>query len=391
MPNDSIISRLKGERGTSVKVSVKRKGEQELLDFEIIRDKIPIYSVDVSYVIRDNTGYIKISRFAQTTVEEFLQAARELKEKGIHKVILDLRGNNGGYMGAATNIADQFLEDGKLIVYTEGKSSPKKEVFATDKGIFKDVEVMILIDEWSASASEILAGAIQDNDRGIIVGRRSFGKGLVQEESRLSDGSALRLTIARYYTPTGRSIQKPYTENHEDYYNELYNRYTHGEFVYADSIQFADSLKYYTPEGYVVYGGGGIMPDIFIPFDTAGITKYFARVSRRGLVYRFTFDYSDKHREQLNQFETLEEFDDYVKSLNLLEEFIRYAEDNGVKRDPEGIKESEKVIRTQIRAYLARNFFDNEGFFPILHEIDNTLNQAVEIFSDKTYEEIKPL
>jgi len=254
IPSNDLVGMLKGEMGTKVKISLERKGVSDLIDAEIIRDKIPIYSVDVAYMVTNEIGYIKINRFAETTFREFLEGVKKLQKQNLKKLILDLRGNNGGYMVAATNIVDQFLEEGKLIVYTQGKASPRQEIYSSSRGMCKDIEVAVLQDEWAASASEILAGALQDNDRGTIIGRRSFGKGLVQEAYPLSDGSVIRLTIARYYTPTGRSIQKPYGDDKMEYYNDIYHRFQNGEFEVADSIHFADSLKYTTPEGKVVFG-----------------------------------------------------------------------------------------------------------------------------------------
>ncbi|MFC2113698.1 S41 family peptidase, partial [Bacteroidota bacterium] len=286
MPTNDIVGMLKGKRGTRVNVSIARRGIEELLDFEITRDRIPIASVDLAYMLTDEIGFIKISEFSKTSADEFLTAVDTLNAQGMTKLILDLRWNGGGYMNSAIEIADQFLSAGTPIVYTEGYAQPRKDILATAKGKLLEHDLIILIDERSASASEIVAGAIQDNDRGLILGRRSFGKGLVQQQTMFSDGSALRLTIARYYTPTGRSIQKPYENGLDDYIHEVYNRFERGEFIYADSIKFADSLKYTTPGGKTVYGGGGIMPDIFVPVDTTLYTRYYNKVSSRGLIYR---------------------------------------------------------------------------------------------------------
>ena len=377
---EKVVGMLKGPRGTTVKVGIKRPGTRNILDFTIVRDKIPLYSVDVSYMVDDEIGYVKISKFAKTTLEEFNAAVEKLKTLGMKKFILDLRNNNGGYMDAATNIADQFLGDNQLIVYTEGRARPRVNIMSKPGGNCLDEEVVVLIDEWTASASEILAGAIQDNDRGLIIGRRSFGKGLVQEPIVLNDGSALRLTIARYYTPTGRSIQKPYTRGREDfYYNDINIRYENGEFMEKDSIEFNDSLKFYTPEGKTVYGGGGIMPDIFIPLDTSGITPYFIEVRNTGLIYRFAFDYSDKEREKLKTFEHWQDLDRYLDTRDLYRQFIAFAEQKGIRGNLHDKKISREVINVQLKAYIVRNIFDNEGFFPILHRIDNTFLKSVEI------------
>jgi len=383
IPSDNIVKMLKGEKGTTVRVSVLRKGTPELIDFSIIRDDIPLYSVDVSYMIDAETGYIKISQFAQTTYQEFLTAVAKLKSRGMNRLILDLRGNGGGIMDAAIKIADEFLKEGQLIVYTEGRARPRNEDRASSNGILEDDELVILIDELSASASEILAGAIQDNDRGLIIGRRSFGKGLVQEQMRFTDGSALRLTVARYYTPTGRCIQKPYTDDRRDYYLDIDNRYIHGELTSRDSIHFADSLKFITPGGKVVYGGGGIMPDVFVPIDTTGITPYFNRVRSLGLIYRFAFYYTDLHRKQLSGFKKAEEIDSYLSDQDLMKQFIAYAADKGVKPNYAQIKESEKDIMTQAKAYIARNLIDNDGFYPIIRKIDNTLEVAIDTITSK--------
>ncbi|MDA3778691.1 MAG: S41 family peptidase [Bacteroidales bacterium] len=377
--NSEVIGKLKGPRGTTVNVGIKRKNADNLLYFDIVRDKIPLYSVDVSYMINDDIGYVKISRFASTTYKEFVEAIEKLKKQSLKKIIIDLRGNSGGFMNAATNIADQFLDQGKLIVYTEGKSSPRNDVYSTSRGLCKDMDLAILIDEWSASASEILAGAIQDNDRGIIVGRRSFGKGLVQEQSKLSDGSAIRLTIARYYTPTGRCIQKSYQNGAENYFDDLNERFENGEFSEADSIHFNDSLKFLTPEGNVVYGGGGIMPDIFVSIDTSGFSKYLAKISNMGLIYEFAFNYVDNNRKLLSKFDNYIEITKYLEKKNVFEEFIDYAASEGISREIEGYEKSEKLLRTQLKAYIARNIIDNEGFYPIIKDVDKTLQKCISV------------
>jgi carboxyl-terminal processing protease len=380
--SDDVVGMLKGEKGTKVKVSLERKNVPELIDIEIIRDKIPLYSVDVSYMIDDEIGFIKINRFSGTTYDEFIEGAEKLLKKGMKKLILDLRGNTGGYMVAATNIVDQFLEAGKMIVYTQGKSSPKQEIYSTSNGICKDVELIVLQDEFAASASEIVSGAIQDNDRGTIIGRRSFGKGLVQEPYQLSDGSVIRLTIARYYTPTGRSIQKPYDDDKKDYYNDLNERYQHGEFLEADSIQFADSLKYFTPEGNVVYGGGGIMPDVFVPLDTTGYSKYYAETVRKGVVFNFAFKYVDENREFLTKYEDATSINDYLESINIFDDFAEFAEQNGLPKSTKGFKYSRNLVNTQLKANIARNIMDNYGFYPIIEDVDATLKVAISYFKE---------
>jgi carboxyl-terminal processing protease len=377
LQSDAIVKKLKGPRGTKVKVTIKRPGKKCELVFDITRNKIPLYSVDVSYMLNDATGYIKISQFARTTYTEFYAAVKKLQAKGMKKIVLDLRGNGGGYLEAAISLAEQFLDKGKLIVYTKGRAKPREDFLVIDTGICKNNKVAILIDEYTASASEILAGAIQDNDRGIIVGRRSFGKGLVQEQTTLADGSAIRLTVARYYTPTGRCIQKSYKNGIEDYYKDLGNRYVHGEFENKDSIKFNDSLKFKTPKGKIVYGGGGIMPDIFVPFDTSGVTNFYSEVRDRGLIYKFAFNYSDINRNILKNISTLADFRKYLKKDKVFEKFIEYAKKQDLKPEKKELKISEKLITTQVEAFIARNFFDNDGYYPIIREVDETLDKAI--------------
>lgn len=378
IPDQGIISLLKGPRGTEVTIKILRKGEDSLLPFTIKRDKIPIISVDVAYMVNETTGYIKISRFSMTTYQEFMEGLLKLKDLGMTKLILDLRGNVGGVMDPATMIADEFLDEGKLIVYTEGRASPRQDIYASANGNFLEGELVVLQDELSASASEILSGAIQDNDRGTIIGRRSFGKGLVQEPMAFNDGSAMRLTIARYYTPTGRSIQKSYSNGSDDYYDELHDRFIHGEAWEADSIHFADSLKYMTPGGKVVFGGGGIMPDLFIPADTSGGSAYFNRVRALSLIYRFALKYSDDNRNQLDKLVSPAEFVEYLEADNIMTRFIEYASANGVKADRAGISRSQDLIAIQLKAYIARNFLDNDGFYPIWEDLDTTLKEAID-------------
>jgi carboxyl-terminal processing protease len=373
--DEKIMSMLKGRSGTVVKVKILRSGLKDLLTFDIIRDKIPIYSVDVDYMVDSYTGYLKINAFAMTTYDEFINALHDLKSKGMMNLILDLRGNSGGIMDAAIQIANEFLSKGQLIVYTKGRSQPRSEARATGDGEFEEGKLVVLIDEWSASASEILAGAIQDNDRGTIIGRRSFGKGLVQEPIPFSDGSGMRLTIARYYTPTGRSIQKPYTDGFEKYYDDLNDRFNRGEFEVSDSIHFSDSLKFTTPGGKIVYGGGGIMPDKFVPADTTGISPYFSKV--RSLIYRFALKYTENNRETLKKFVDADEMEKFLNKQSLLDQFVKYAEMNGIKREPSGIKMSASIMETQIKAYIARNILDNKGFYPIWEDIDTTLKYAI--------------
>jgi carboxyl-terminal processing protease len=382
MPSDSIVGKLRGPRGTQVNVSVIRRNVEELLSFDIIRDNIPLYSVDVAYMVKSDIGFLKLNKFSATTEEEFVSAVSRLREQGLKKLILDLRENGGGYMNAAVFIADQFLNGNELIVYTQGKAREKQDFISNTGGLCTDLDVVILIDENSASASEILAGAIQDNDRGTIVGRRSFGKGLVQEQKPLSDGSAIRLTIARYYTPTGRSIQRPYNHNINDYYEDQNVRYLHGEMENADSNKFADSLKFTTPGGKIVYGGGGIMPDIFVPLDTLGITDYFIDIRNQGLIYRYSLKYADENRAKLSTLKTPGEFVQYLDKQGILRRFVAYAASEGVREVSREIRTSEKIIRVQLYAFIARNFLEDDGFYPIIQDIDNTLLKAVETLSE---------
>jgi carboxyl-terminal processing protease len=383
MPSDSIVNRLRGPKGTKVTVELIRRNVKDRLVFDIIRDNIPLYSVDIGYIIKKDIGYIHLNKFSRTTTEEFVTTMNDLRSNGMKKLILDLRENGGGYMDAAVYLADQFLANEELIVYTHGKARNREEFRSTKGGLATDIELVILIDENSASASEILAGAIQDNDRGTIIGRRSFGKGLVQEQKTFPDGSALRLTIARYYTPTGRSIQKPYNHGFDQYYNDLNLRFLNGEMESPDSIKFADSLKYITPGGKIVYGGGGIMPDIFVPLDTSGISDYYIEVSNKGLLYRFALNYSDANRTTLSRLNTPQEFVKNLERAGILRKFIIFASKNGVKENPADIKVSRLLLQTQLMAYIARNFIDNAGFYPIIQDIDNTLLKAIEVLEEE--------
>ncbi|MGL4364103.1 MAG: S41 family peptidase [Bacteroidales bacterium] len=377
---DSIVKLLRGKSGSKVTIGIKRYGEQKLVKIAITRGKIPIKSVDIGYMINAKTAFIKISKFSRTTFEEFNLASKKLQEQGMQKMILDLRGNTGGYLEQAIAIANEFLPAGDLIVYTQGKARERREQKANGRGALKNIEIVILLDEGSASASEVLAGAIQDNDRGTIIGRRSFGKGLVQEPIEFNDGSGMRLTVARYYTPTGRCIQRPYDLGSDDnYYLELQRRYEHGELNFADSIHQNDSLRYVTPKGKIVYGGGGIMPDLFVPIDTNGVSKYFQNVSRKNLVYRFALHFSDRNRATLNRIKTLNQLKRYFKRQNFMDLFVNYASNNGVSIDtPEEIKKSSTVITAQIKAYIGRTTpLDDEGFYPFIEKIDNTLQTAI--------------
>lgn len=377
--NNGAMKLLKGKKGTKVKVSNYRRGIPKLIDFNITRDLIPTYSVDVAYMVDINIGYIKINKFSATTYEEFNEATDELMDKGMTKLILDLRGNPGGLMQAAIQISDEFLDDGELIVYTDGKNRPKRHAFATNNGQLNELDVVVLVDENSASSSEIVAGALQDNDKGIIIGRRTFGKGLVQEQISMPDGSALRLTTARYYTPTGRSIQRPYENgDSEGYYNEYFHRYANGEMTHIDSIEFVDSLKFITPGGKVVYGGGGIMPDIFVPLITDSVHTYYNLLANKGLIFQFAFDYTDKNRSSLNQYEDFEIFDEsFTMDNSTFREIVKYAKEKGIESSEEKIRISKDKIATLFKAFVGRNILDEKGFYPIYHKIDTTFNRAV--------------
>jgi carboxyl-terminal processing protease len=376
--NTQVTQMLRGPSGTKVKVSIYRRGDSDLVEYTITRGKIPVFSVDVGYMLDDKTGYIKVSHFAERTYEEYLEAFARLKDQGMESLILDLRGNPGGYLKTAIQIADEFLPDGKLIVYTQGHARPKETFNSTTRGFFEKGKLIVLIDEGSASASEIVSGAVQDWDRATVVGRRSFGKGLVQEQSNFPDGSAIRLTIARYYTPTGRSIQKPYTAGYDEYENELYERIKNGEMNTSDSVHFADSLKFTTPGGKIVYGGGGIMPDVFVPLDTDGISPFYKEANGRGLIVQFAYDHLDQHRKEI--LAHYPDFESYRKSFSISNkdytDFVDYALKNGVKKDEKGVSYSSSLIKIQLKALIARQIWKNKGFYPIIQEIDLTLKKA---------------
>lgn len=377
-----VISKLRGKKGTTVKIQIYRRNVKNLLDYVITRDKIPVYSIDVAYMINDSIGYIKVSRFAETTFDEYKTAFEKLKGDGMQKMILDLRGNPGGYLKQAESLADEFLSKGKVIVYTEGRSRPRRTYKATEQGNFENNDMVILIDEGSASASEIVAGAVQDNDRATIIGRRSFGKGLVQEQADMPDGSAIRLTIARYCTPTGRCIQRPYDEGSEAYYNDITLRFTDGEMQDKDSIHFPDSLRYTTPLGKVVYGGGGIMPDIYVPIDTTESSEYLTDLYINGVISQYAFEYADKHRNELQLFADAKEFDkNFVIDNQLFDEFVSYAEKNKVKKNVKDIKRSEHLIKYQLKSQIARNIWSNDGYFIVIQHIDDVLKKAMEVLN----------
>lgn len=381
LTNRQVYENLRGEKGSEVEVTILRKGNKNLLKFNIIRDKIPQFSVDASYMIDNQIGYIKISRFSATTYTEFKEALNKLLENGMQKLVLDLQDNPGGYMDKAISIADEFLKDNALIVYTEGKETRyNAESRALKEGKFEDNPVIVLINEGSASASEIVSGAIQDNDRGLIVGRRSFGKGLVQMPISLTDGSELRLTISRYYTPSGRSIQKPFGENPDEYRQEMTARYEHGEYFNADSINFDDSLKYSTKNGRVVYGGGGIMPDYFIPLDTTYHSDYLNKLFYSNSLRQYAFSYYEKHKQLLNNLS----LEDFINEFQITEDMIRkmnaLAEANGMVTDTAKLEKSMPLVKIYVKAYIARNIWNNEGFYPIFNEQNEILQEALKLF-----------
>lgn len=382
--NAFVMERLRGTKGSKVTVEIQRKGNKGLIDYTIVRDKIPINSVDATFMIQDSIGYIKLTRFARTSLIEVKESIAQLKHQGMKDLILDLRNNSGGFLDIAIDLSDEFLSAGELIVYTEGLRSPRRDFRATSKGGFEKGKLIVMINEGSASASEIVSGAIQDWDRGIVLGRRSFGKGLVQGRFNLPDSSEVRLTTARYYTPSGRSIQKPYEDGVDDYYADLTNRFKHGEFVSADSIKFPDSIKYYTTSKRVVYGGGGIMPDIFIPMDTTASSKYYNDLWRKGVFNDFTMDYLENNRKKLKQnFPDLKTFRlNFNIDENLMREFIDYAENKGVAEDTTGLERSGNEIKYIVSGLIARNLFDVSAYFEVISPVDHELQKAIEVMQN---------
>lgn len=385
IPQNNVVKMLRGPRGTTVHLGIGRQGIAGLVPIDVERGVIPIRSIESAFRIADGVGYVKLGQFARTTYGEFHKALASLRAEGVTKLVFDLRGNSGGFLDQAIAVANEFLHKGQLIVYTEDRRHEQLREYADGNGSAQDMEVVVLIDEGSASSSEILAGALQDNDRGTIVGRRSFGKGLVQRQIPYSDGSALRLTTARYYTPTGRSIQKPYTIGDDESYEEdIWNRYKNNEFFSADSIHFADSLKRTTPGGKVVYGGGGIMPDVFIPADTTDVTKYFIEVSGRNILYRYTIEYADRHREALNAVKTIDELQALLDSdKTLVDDFVRYAARKGVAPRYGDIARSRRLIEAQLRAYIGRNTtLEDNGFYANIYPVDNVIVRAIGILKE---------
>ncbi len=377
---DKIVKMLRGRRGTTVKLSLERSEIEDLVDVVVTRDVIPLKSIGAAFMINDTVGYIRMSQFARTTHNELLTAVKRLRKGGMKRLMLDLRDNSGGYLDQAILIANEFLPQKNLIVYTEDRGGNQQREYSDGRGVLQDVDLQVLINEGSASSSEILAGAIQDNDRGIIIGRRSFGKGLVQRQVPFPDGSAMRLTVARYYTPTGRSIQKPYTMGDGEGYNhEIAERIAHNELFAADSIHFVDSLKRITPAGRVVYGGGGIMPDIFVAVDTTDVSKYFVEVSAKNILFHYTIDYSDRNRDRLEQIKTLNELQSYWASEEtLLADFVAYAARKGVAPKWSEIERSRTLLESQLRAYVSRNTsLEDNGFYINIFPIDNIVQRAL--------------
>jgi len=382
---EKVYAMLRGKKGSKVTVSVQRRNVAPLIDFEIIRDKIPIYSIDASYSVGDNIGYIKINRFSMTTMDEFSEAMKKLEDHNVKNLIIDLTGNGGGYLEVAISLADQFLDGGKLILYTQGVNSPKKEYFATHDGSFEKGHLIILIDEGSASASEILSGAIQDWDRGIIVGRRSYGKGLVQKPLLLPDQSMIRLTVAKYFTPTGRLIQKPYHMNRDDYDKELLTRYLNGELAHKDSIHQPDSLKFYTLKNTrLVYGGGGIMPDYFVSIDTSYYSDYYRQLVKKGTINQFVLEYVDRNRKELQkQYPDFKSFKiDFEVGERLLSGLIKYAENNGIPENQRDLSVSLEQVDLLLKAYIARDLWSNNEFFEISNEKEPKFETAVTILKN---------
>lgn len=387
MPQNDIVKRLRGPRGTEVRLSLQRRGIDDPVEVTVVRDAIPIESMESAFMANGDTGYVRLSQFARTSYAELMKALAELRDEGMRKLIFDLRGNSGGYLDQAILIANEFLPAGRLIVYTEDRDRRQVKEFSDGTGTAADISLAILIDEGSASSSEILAGAVQDNDRGTIIGRRSFGKGLVQHQLPYADGSALRLTVARYYTPTGRSIQKPYVNgDDEDYEMDMVRRYRNNEFFSQDSIRFADSLKFTTPAGRTVYGGGGIMPDVFVPMDTTDITKYYVEVTGRNILYRYTIEYADAHREALNGVHTLGELTALLDAdKGMFDDFVRYAAAKGVKPVPSEIARSRKIMEAQLRAYIGRNTpLEDDGFYYNIFPIDNVVQEALKLLAEES-------
>jgi C-terminal peptidase (prc) len=382
----SVMSKLRGPKGTSVNVSIFRKGEKNILEFTIIRDKIPLYSLDAAYMLDKETGYVKLNKFAVTTDKEFSDALVPLKKSGMKNIVIDLRSNGGGVMSAATDLANHFFADQKLLVYMSGRKVPRRDFKSSGAGDLSASRVVILTDEGSASASEIFTGALQDWDRAVVMGRRTFGKGLVQSGYYLTDGSMIRLTIARYYTPTGRSIQTPYNEGYDKYMSKFYKRFSDGEMISADSVHFPDSLKYKTQVNKrTVYGGGGLMPDVFVPVDTVAYSEYYRALGRKAVFSSFILEYADKNREMIKS--SFSSFDDFKERFRFSDDdiraFIKKGEDAGVKYNDQQFKISEKEILLALKAVLANNYWQTNEYFRIINTNDKLIEKALNLISDK--------
>lgn len=381
--NRDVFEKLRGPKGSVVVVDMKRKNQKDLIEYKITRDKIPQYSINASYMVNDEIGYIKVTRFAATTYDEFKEAIYDLKVKGMKKLVIDLQGNPGGYMGAAINMADELLGGKALIVSQEGKVDQyNQKAFAFKPGLFEEGPIIVLVNEGSASASEILAGAIQDNDRGLIVGRRSFGKGLVQMPIDLSDGAELRLTIARYYTPSGRSIQKPYGADYEAYESDFTNRYMHGEFFSADSIKFNDSLKYETVKGRTVYGGGGIMPDYFVPLDTTMSSAYVNRLFNSDSNREFVLDYVNENKAKFENMSVEQYYSDFTVSDAMLNQLVEYGNKNKVDFDAADFNKSKEYLKILVKAHVGRQLYDDSAFYKVVNDINEVYLQAIKLFDE---------
>ena len=378
---DKVVERLRGKRGTKVRLGLQRSNMEGLVEVDIVRGKIPLHSIDAAFMIRPEVGYIRLTSFARTTHKEFVEAVEKLKKEGMKSLIFDLRSNSGGFLDQAIKMTNEFLPEGALMVYTEDKYGQQQKEYSVGGGTMTELPLVVLIDDYSASASEIVAGALQDNDRGTIVGRRSFGKGLVQSQIPLPDGSALRMTVARYYTPSGRCIQKPYDKGEEDYMLDIVHRYENGEMFSADSIRFVDSLRFVTPKGKVVYGGGGIMPDIFVPIDTLDMTPYYYAATGLNVLYRYTLEYADRHRKEINAIRTLADLNRFLDGdKTLLEDFVAYAETKGIKPNRKEIATSKKLLISMLRAYIARNTeLQDVGYFSQIEPIDGPIHKAFEV------------
>ena len=381
IPQDSMVRLMRGKRGTRVMLGVKRAALDELVDIEVTRAPIEIHSIETSFMLDSDAkiGFVRLSQFARTSYSEMRNAIMKLRDEGLRGIIIDLRGNGGGFLDQAILIANEFLPENSLIVYTEDRFGEQIKEYSRGNGGSTDLEIAILVDETSASSSEILAGAIQDNDRGVIIGRRTFGKGLVQSQIPFTDGSAIRLTVARYYTPSGRSIQRPYTNGDEmAYHMDIIDRYNRNEFFSADSIHFDESQKFKTVGGRTVYGGGGIMPDVFMPLDTVGMSDYYRKVWNTNVLYRYTMEFTDRHRAEMDAVSSLAELDALLSRGDLVENFVAYAERNGVERDDVGLAMSREIIEAQLRAYIGRNaLHDDAGFYYNIYPIDKTMQRAV--------------